>query len=131
VSITNNKAECSAIQERTNPKNWFCFGGEKGKSACFGDSGGPVMVREDKAENRWNEINKLLNFHFVYFRWTLAGIISGNEIFNIYIIFVKPYIYQVELSLPVVQLVDMAWLWMCTGGLTGSGFMLLMENIVS
>ena len=46
----------------TNANNWFCFGGETDESACYGDSGGPVMVQENKDQV-----------------WTLAGIISGLQ----------------------------------------------------
>ena len=43
----------------------------------------------------------------------------------------EPFSYQVEQLKNVVNLVDMAWQWMYTGGLTGSSLLLLMENIVS
>ena len=46
----------------TNTNNWFCFGEETEESACNGDSGGPVMVQENKDQV-----------------WTLAGIISGLQ----------------------------------------------------
>ena len=39
--------ECSAIQDLKNENNWFCFGGKTNKSGCVGDSGGPVIVREN------------------------------------------------------------------------------------
>jgi len=53
--------ECTALQNLTNENNWFCFGGESDESACYGDSGGPVMVQENK-----DQVS------------TLAGIISGG-----------------------------------------------------
>ena len=39
-------------------------------------------------------------------------------------------VYQEELWNPVELLVDLAWLWMCIDGLTGSHLQLLMENTV-
>ena len=45
-----------------NQNNRFCFGGESDELACYGDSGGPVMVQENKDQV-----------------WTLAGIISGLQ----------------------------------------------------
>ena len=52
VPITNDVGQCPALKNQANQKNWFCFGGEAGKSACLGDSGGPVMVQENVDENR-------------------------------------------------------------------------------
>ena len=52
VPITNDVGQCPALKNQANQKNWFCFGGEEGKSACVGDSGGPVMVQENVDENR-------------------------------------------------------------------------------
>ena len=47
VPITRDQNKCSAIQDRKNENNWFCFGGKTNKSGCVGDSGGPVIVREN------------------------------------------------------------------------------------
>jgi len=48
----------------SEPANWFCFDGNDDSYACNGDSGGPVMVKNN---NGYTEE-----------RWTLAGIISGG-----------------------------------------------------
>ena len=50
MPITKDPNQCNALQN-LNENNWFCFGGERNKSGCVGDSGGPVIVRESK-ENR-------------------------------------------------------------------------------
>ena len=57
MPITKDPNVCSALQSLTL-ENWFCFGGERNKSGCPGDSGGPVIVRENNG-NRWNEIVKI------------------------------------------------------------------------
>jgi len=41
--------------------NVLCFGGEMNKGACFGDSGGPLIVQKQDQES-----------------WTLAGLVSGG-----------------------------------------------------
>ena len=53
--------KCPYVENLDNPDTWLCFGGEADRSACTGDSGGPVMVEENG-------------------RWTLAGIIAGIRI---------------------------------------------------
>ena len=50
MPITKDPNNCSALESLTL-ENWFCFGGESGKSGCPGDSGGPVIVKENN-ENR-------------------------------------------------------------------------------
>ena len=46
-------------QNRTTGPASFCFGGDAGKGACFGDSGGPVMVEGDdkRYNNGWKYIH--------------------------------------------------------------------------
>jgi len=53
--------KCSYVENLENPDTWLCFGGEADRSACVGDSGGPVMVEENG-------------------RWTLAGIVAGGTV---------------------------------------------------
>jgi len=53
--------KCPYVESLDNPDTWLCFGGEADRSACTGDSGGPVMVEESG-------------------RWTLAGIIAGGTV---------------------------------------------------
>jgi hypothetical protein len=47
VPITRDPNECKELPKLKNENNWFCFGGKTNKSGCVGDSGGPVIVREN------------------------------------------------------------------------------------
>ena len=52
MPITKDPNQCSTLQSPSMTlKNWFCFGGKSGESGCPGDSGGPVIVR-DNNKNR-------------------------------------------------------------------------------
>ena len=101
MPITKDPNNCSALESLTL-ENWFCFGGESGKSGCPGDSGGPVIV----GENNKNRFTGIVKIKKMYLYFLLGGLLLG--------------LYQVERWKLVVLLVDMGWLWMCTGGLTGS-----------
>ena len=44
LSVPINKTCYIPSEDRRTGPNFFCFGGEKGKGGCVGDSGGAVMV---------------------------------------------------------------------------------------
>ena len=44
LAVSIQTCDADILNSLQNKRNWFCFGGVPGKSACRGDSGGPVMV---------------------------------------------------------------------------------------